>query len=322
MVGTAVIFLSSVDDQVNCKDQAGATTGLPDIAGFAAGLAQSCSPLTFPVNGVQIDCSTITQVPQTYFGNQGAAKYLTKKFGKLHGLYIYGSDTKDASRAGNVIIQADIKGGIASDQTVGVSASDPQSAYTPFVLKMKQNGSNFGTAVSDPAMINLRTEAQLQGLPSNVVWTCICYSKANSQNAVLDGTWVTTVSLPFEDAAAVPMMKTFLKYVGPANADQYAVYGWSATLAFAQAATAVVAKQGVNGLTRKTFLDTGLPTLSKFNAGGLIGTLDVSSKRSSTCFIELHLQGGKFQRVWPAKTGTFDCNPANRAIIKADLLHQ
>jgi hypothetical protein len=118
------------------------------------------------------------------------------------------------------------------------------------------------------------------------------------------------------------MMKTFLKYIGTANADQYSVYGWSATLAFAQAANAAVAKQGVNGLTRKAFLDTGLPTLTKFNGGGLIGTLDVASKRNSTCFIELHLQNGKFKRVWPAKTGTFDCNPANRAIIKADLLHQ
>jgi hypothetical protein len=320
MVGTAVIFLSNVDDQVNCKDQAGATTGLPDIAGFAAGLAQSCSPLTFPVNGVQIDCATVDQVPQTYFGNQGAAKYLTKKFGKLHGVYIYGADTKDASRAGNVIIQANIAGGIASDQTVGVSARDPQSAYTPFVVKMKQDGSNYGTAVGDPQMINLRTEAQLQGLPSNVVWSCICYSKTIATTPVMDNTWVNTVSLPFEDAAVVPMMKTFLKYVGAANADQYSVYGWSATLAFSEAANAVVAKQGVNGLTRKAFLDTGLPTLTKFNAGGLIGTLNVSSKRNSTCFIELHLQNGKYARVFPAKKGSFDCNPANRAIIKADLL--
>src|SRR4051794_3842947 len=37
MVGTAAIFLTSVDDIVTCKDQAGQAVGLPDLSSFAAG---------------------------------------------------------------------------------------------------------------------------------------------------------------------------------------------------------------------------------------------------------------------------------------------
>ena len=38
MVGNFMLFLSNVDDEVNCKDQAGAATGIPDLASVATGV--------------------------------------------------------------------------------------------------------------------------------------------------------------------------------------------------------------------------------------------------------------------------------------------
>ena len=70
MVGTFLLFLSNVDDEVNCPDQAGATTGLPDLASVATGVPQACSPVAFPVSPAQLVCSTKDQSPQTYNGNQ------------------------------------------------------------------------------------------------------------------------------------------------------------------------------------------------------------------------------------------------------------
>lgn len=325
MVGTAAIFVSNVTDQVNCKDQSGATTGLVDLAGFAAGITQSCSPDTFPVTGVQIDCSTVSQAPQTYHVGAGGQKYLVKKFGtnKLHGAYVPDNDTKDALVSSNTLIEAHVQAGIKADQNTPVSASAPQSAYTPIVAKMKQDGSTYGEAISDQLMINLRSEAQLQGLPSSIVWSCeTCYSKKSAASAALDGTWVDVPYLPVEDATANPMVKTFLRYVGQANADQYAVYGWAATLAFADAAKAIVGKQGVNGLTRKALLSEGVPSLTAFNASGMIGTTNIADKRTSPCFVELRLQGGKYQRVYPSRKGTLDCAASNEETVKADLLSQ
>ncbi len=40
MVGTAALFLPTVEDQVNCTDKAGAATGLPDIGAVVTGVAR------------------------------------------------------------------------------------------------------------------------------------------------------------------------------------------------------------------------------------------------------------------------------------------
>jgi hypothetical protein len=320
MVGTSVIFLTNVADGTACKDQAGAATGLPDLPAFATGLAQSCSPVIFPVSGTLIDCATANQTPQTYRGNKGPALFLTKKFGKLHGVYVYSRDTADATRASLVGVNSTIQGGIAADQQVPMAGRDPQSAYTTTVTKMKQDGSNYGTAIGTTLMLNLRAEAQLQGASSDVVWSCnTCYSKELGANPVLDNTWVDSQYLPFSETAANPMMKNFVKYVG-SKADSYSVSAWASTIAFADAARAVVAERGANGLTRSAFLKEGIPTLKAFNAGGIIGTVDVPAKVPSHCYVEMQLQDGKYTRVHPAKKGTFDCSPKNAAITKEDLL--
>jgi hypothetical protein len=65
------------------------------------------------------------------------------------------------------------------------------------------------------------------------------------------------IYLPIEDASTNPMLRTFVKYVGRDNADQCAVYAWAATMEFAEAAKAAVAKSGVNGLTRRSLVTDG-----------------------------------------------------------------
>jgi hypothetical protein len=324
MVGTFVVFLTSVDDQVNCKDQAGTTTGLPDLASATAGLAQSCSPDTFSIGPSQLVCSTKDDPVQTYNGNQFTSKYLLRQHhGDLHGAFVYGNDTKDGARASNVLINVAIHAGIKSDQTTGVSGRAPQSAYTPIVSQMKADGSNYGYGASaSNSAILLRREAQLQGLPDTITWDCTiaCYDQSVKDQAdVMDGQYVTMTFLPFEEASTNKMLATFLRYVGKDNANGFAVYGWTSTLAFKQAVEAVVKKHGVNGLTRANLLSTGIDALTKFNAGGMIGTVNMKDKIPTTCAALVQLRKGQFVRVAPAKKGTFNCNPSNRVQIKANL---
>jgi hypothetical protein len=321
MIGSSVVFLSNFDDAVNCKDKAEATTGLPDIPSFAVGVPQSCSSVSFPVNPPQLDCATKDQSPQTYRGGVGPQKWLLEKFGKLHGAFVYGNDSADAARGSQALIDAQIAAGIKKDAIAAISGSAPQSAYTPIVTQMKQDGSNYGTAIGDNAAIQMRSEAELQGVSSDVVWSCPqCYSKTDASTAALDGSWVDLIYLPFEEASTNPTLQAFVKYVGLAKADQYAVYGWASTLAFAEAAKAVVAKDGVNGLTRKALLTQGIPTLTKFDAGGMIGARDVAGKTPSACFVMMELTKGKYVRTYPTKKGTFDCNPKNSVTTKGDYI--
>ena len=108
-------------------------------------MPESCSPVTFPVNPPQLICSTKDQHPQTYYGNQGDAKYLLKQHkNDLHGALLVGNDTKDALRGATAIIDTAINAGIKADQKpVTLSGRDPQSAYTPIVNQMKNDDSNY-----------------------------------------------------------------------------------------------------------------------------------------------------------------------------------
>ena len=72
MVGTAALFLTSVNDMVNCTDQAGQATGLPDLSSVTTGVPETCAPISFPAFGAAIDCATVTQNPQTFYGNAGS----------------------------------------------------------------------------------------------------------------------------------------------------------------------------------------------------------------------------------------------------------
>ena len=145
-MGTSALFLTQVEDIVNCPDQAGQATGIPDLSAVTTGVPESCSAMSFPAYGTALDCPTVTQNPQTFYGNQGPAKWeLSKNKGGLHGVIIVGNDTKDAARGGTILALTAQQAGIKADQgdpVVSVSGRDPQSVFTPIVQKMKQDGSN------------------------------------------------------------------------------------------------------------------------------------------------------------------------------------
>jgi hypothetical protein len=323
MVGTSTTALSSVDDIVNCPDQAGAVTGLPDIPAIN-GAVEGCAPLAYPINPNAAICSTITESPQTYQTNQGAFTYLAKQHKDLHGAYVYSNDSKAAAATGQVLIHASTGAGIPADSTLGLSALAPQSAFTPVIQSMKADASNYQYSIGTVnGMISMRSEAQLQGVtdPGNV-WVCsaACYDKTmHDQAEVMDKTYVPLQFLPFEEASSNKTLSNFVKYVGRSKVNAFAAYGWVATLAFAEAVKAAEAKHGINGITRASLLE-GIGTLTKFNAGGMLGTVDIANHKLSACTLLTQFTHDKFVRVWPSKKGTFDCSPKNYLTFKANYL--
>ncbi len=332
LVGTSALFLTEVSDIVNCKDQAGQATGIPDLSAVTTGVPESCSTMSFPAYGTALDCPTVNQNPQTFYGNQGPAKWeLSKNKGGLHGVTIVGNDTKDAARGGTILGLTAQQAGIKADQgdpVVAVSGRDPQSVFTPIVQKMKQDNSNWSLNVGSVNQgLLLRNEAQLQGIDaSKVLWECAsCYGNTvvNDNSQQFEGEVQFLGFLPFEEASVNPTVKSFLKYMKQVGGtpDQFSAYSYAATLAFADAVNAIVKKDGVNGLTR-TNLINAIKGLTDFDAGGMLGKRSFKDGKTTSCFLMVKWTNGKWVRQYPSKKGTFDCKSSNAVDIKANLITQ
>ena len=329
MVGTAALFLSNVDDQLACKDQAGQATGLPDIPFLTTTIAQQCSPITFPVSPPEVLCPTKDQHPQTYQASVGRADYYQKKYGKdLHGVYVFGADLKaarDASFASGLGQMRAV--GIKSDEDFNLPTSAPQSSYTPIAQAIRNDNSTYAQAAGAFNMtVALRREAKLQGITSVKVWDCgtQCYDPQLLQQGGTDveGQYADTLYLPFLNAAdrnANQMLANFYQYTGPTKAGELgAVYSWVAAVAFRDAVNAVVKQGGNNALTRKALLDQ-LNKFHSFNADGMYSPIDLAARTIGPCHVLNQVQNGKFVRVEPTKPGTFDC-PKNGVVhVKLDL---
>ena len=332
LVGTSALFLTQVDDIVNCPDQAGAATGIPDISAVTTGVPESCSPMAFPAFGTQIDCATVTQNPQTFNVNQGPSKHsVSESKEPLHGVTVIGNDTKDAARGGTLAALAAQKAGIKMDQgdpAVAVSGRDPQSVFTPIVQKMKDDGSNWALNIASVNQgLLIRNEATLQGIdPESVLWECSsCYgNKVVTDNAdSFEGEVQQLGFLPFEEGSVNATVKNFVKFVKQVGGtpDQFSAYSYAAVLAFADAVNAIVKSDGVNGLTRTALIDA-MKGLTDFDAGGFLGTRSFADGKITHCFMVVKFTKGKWVRQYPTKKGTFDCKASNATQVKANLITQ
>lgn len=328
MVGTSAVFLNNVDDIEACVDQAGAATGLPDIAVVATEVDQQCSPTTYAVNPPQIICSTLDQHPQTYQANVGRAFYYEQKYGKKnHGGYILSGDLKSAENANRAsMTQMQFAGsGIKADFEEPIGSQAPQSAYTPLVKQLKDDSSTYAQSGGTyNTTVLLRREAKLQGVTdSDFIWDCTlqCYDREliSQGGGDVEGQYVSTLFLPFEEAKYNKTLSQFLKYTGKAKATGFGIQAYASGLIVSDAIEAIVAADGVNGVTRQALFDQ-IATMKDFDAGGMIGTTNIADRQTSPCYVLTQVRGGKFVRVTPSKKGTFDCKPRNRLEIELDLI--
>ena len=326
VVGAAALFLNNVDDIEACPDQAGAATGLPDIAVVTTEVVQQCSPTTFGINPPTLVCDTKDEHPQTYQANAGRAYYYEKEFGKdLHGPFLYSADIKAANNANRASMTPMQKVGIEADEEIDLSARAPQSEYTPVVQSMKDDGSNYAqSGLSFNSTVALRKEAKLQGVTDpDIIWDCTiqCYDKALLEQGGQDveGQYVSLLILPFEEANTNKELKAFINTVGKDEVDGFGAQAWASGVLFQEAVEKLVDAQGVNGITRQGLLDE-LNKITEFNANGMIGNVNVAERTPSPCYVLTQVKDGKFVRVTPTKKGTFNCDKKNLQQVELDLL--
>jgi hypothetical protein len=110
------------------------------------------------------------------------------------------------------------------------------------------------------------------------------------------------------------MASDLSRVVRPA-ANAFSETAWAAAMLFRETIDKIVARGGVNGVTRAKFL-AELAKTRAFDAGGLLASTDVGKRFPSDCYALVQVQDNKFVRVNPKKPGTFACNPKNVATVR------
>jgi ABC-type branched-subunit amino acid transport system substrate-binding protein len=324
MVGTAANALTDFSDLDNCKNAAGQPVGIPNLAAFGFP-PYSCDKVTYLIAGIGSYCATAKDNPQTYTVNIGDFRYYEAHFPGSHGVWVYNDDVPAVRITSLPEFQSGVNVGIRKDGQgfYPSSGAAPQSALTPIVQVMKQNGSTFGYGGATPQnTILLRKEAQLQGLNSVKVWACNsgCYDQSFLQQggSAVNGEYADLGYLPFyTDYTSNPTLDALVKAVGGiANINGNALESYVDALLFQDAVGKAIANGGT--LDRQTFF-TALSKETSFDADGIIGPTDIATRTTSPCVVIAQVQNGQWQRVFPAKPGTFDCSSANNVTIKANL---
>ena len=310
LVGTTALFLDDMSGAEQCKDKAGAPTGIPDLAVLQTYAAQQCSRVSFAALPSASSCPYTAGV-RNFKATTTTIDFYKKLYGQtaLHGMYLVPSDLPSTISASTPQIAAFTQNGIKEDKEFGVSAGSTQSGYTPIVQAIKADKSTFVKNGSDyVTSVFLRKEAQVQGVSTVKVWDCslACYDQRliSTGGSAVEGQYAWLSFLPFEDQGHNAELDSFLKY--DAKPDGFGAQAWVAGEVFATAVNAVVAKSGPNGLTRSAMLDA-IKGIHDFTANGFISPTDIGGKQGAKCLIGMQVKGGKFVRVDPLEPGKFDC---------------
>jgi hypothetical protein len=319
IVGTTALFMNNIQPMTSCVDQAGKATGLPDVPVLQTEIEHQCSPISFPVIVVGLDCTTKDAPEKKVTVSAGPPKYFTKRNKTLHGPFLLAGDLRSTVNAGLPIVKVNGDFGIKSDNEPKVSGLSPQAAYTPIVQDIKAKGSTYAQNLVDyKADVFLRKEAMTQGVSTVKVWDCAlqCYDQRLLQEggAAVEGQYVSLFFVPFEDAKQNKSVNNYLKNVGGRDqADGFGAQAWTAGLFFRDVVNNVAKADGNNGLTRARFLEEAAK-VHDFTADGMLGPTDVGGRKVSGCGVILQVKGGKFVRVTPSKKGTIDCSGGTKTV--------
>jgi hypothetical protein len=333
VVGTTALFLNNVDPAVNCVDQAGAATGLPDVPVLQTETVHQCSVVSFPVIAGQMQCENGAPIEnangeETYLTRQGHVKYhLKKNDGELSGVWVIPGDLPSTIRATVPLVDGGIKAGIEEVDRFEASALGGQSEFTAPIQAVKSNSATYVLNGLDyRGTVQMRKEATIQGVTGVQVFDCTvqCYDQRfiEEGGADVEGQFVSTFFIPFEEAKQNNSVKQFLKFVGKDNADGFGAQAWAAGLFFRDVVSNIVEADGVNGLTRAAFLEEAA-NVHDFTADvdgeGLLAPTDVGGRVPNSCFVMMQVKDGKFKRVFPKEKGTHSCNDKkNLVTVKID----
>jgi ABC-type branched-subunit amino acid transport system substrate-binding protein len=189
------------------------------------------------------------------------------------------------------------------------------TSYSAEVAEMQSKGVQYVSMVSATSETNkLLRDMKTAGLTPEVIDLGQQYYDAELLTEPgADGAYVQSNTTPFEDVKDVPALQQFeaayAKVGTKVKATSLGVQAFSAGLLFATAA-----KEAGSDLTPETLL-AKLKAIHKWDGGGLHYETDPGANAASPCFVYLKVTGGKFERLFPEKPGTFQCEDASKVVI-------
>ena len=310
MVGGNSIFNPDTSVLGNCADKAGQPVGLPDFAALANDANEACAKAVWSIQIVAEQCGADGKPltgPRDVQTIQAPNQYYAAHNPGLSGLWMVPGDLPSTIQSATYQVTATQQTGI-DVVPVKTSSSASQSAFTGFVQQLKDsNGTYVYNGATAQTMVKMRKEAAAQGYDGVKVWACslACYTDAfSAEGAAVDGTYVWTQFIPFEEASNNEVIKTYLDAIGN-KPDAFGLQAWQAGMVFKETIDRIVAKSGPNAITRQSVIDT-MATVTDFTAGGSMAPK--GPKGASDCYVLMQFKDGKFVRI-TGKPGEFDCNP-------------
>ena len=225
---------------------------------------------------------------------------------------IYAAATPSAQEAYTVLQQVTAHLGMKITYARGFQANE--TTFDSDVLKMKDAGVKFVWFDGpDNYTATLNREFAQQNFKP------ISYMTAGygSNLVKLGGPAVEGVYLPLQtalflgqDATAVPVVKTFDKYMTQIDPTD-SIASWGAT-SWAAAALFVQALKNAGQNPTRASLETALNKITSFNADGLIATSNPAANVPGGCWLLAQVKNGQVTRVPPTPSTGFICNPSDQ----------
>jgi hypothetical protein len=305
-VGGYELFDANVDTLSSCPDAAGAPTGLPDLGVVIGEPSHALNHTTYSVIPSQIVSGK---------ADAGPVQYLLENFGPLRGVFLAGNDLPSALALTNQLIDGAVAAGVEEIQRFEVGGREEN--YDPFTQALLDGNGNYaqsGLAVN--STVRWRQNVAQLAPDADITWFCTsqCYDPNlfAAGNDIVDGTYVSTLSLPFEEADTNPLMQAYVTIAeeGGYKTDSLGFQAFVAGIAMTDVIQGIVDSEGPNAITRASVL-AGISQLEDYDARGLMGPTDIGARLNSGCTVLLQAQAGGFVRVFPEEPGTFNCEEDN-----------
>ena len=285
--------------------------GLPSVPGFAVSPQHSSAPLKYEPSPVPADytvTSGAAQLAELYpdevknaaatFANYSAT--IDSKDKVLSAFPEFGWNFLDCPQQYNIQGEADWK---------------------PFAQKLKDCGAEivYFSGSPYPNFENLLTAANQLGYDPIWYVDVNFYDKdfaAWNTSGLADKVYFRNSIAMFEEADQNPATQQYLDIVEASGGDA-STLGMQSASAFLLWATA--AKACGSDLTRACVVDQ-LEAIHSWNGGGLQSDADPGANLPTQCGMLAKVTGTGFERVTPAETNTYDCDPSYAAPVTGDAL--
>jgi ABC-type branched-subunit amino acid transport system substrate-binding protein len=305
------LFDANVETMATCPDAAGNPTGLPDVPVVVGEPPHALNPTTYGV------------IPSQVISGQadvGAVQQLNETLGPLRGVVITGNDLPAALALNTMTFDAEEAAGLEITQRF--ETSEREENLDPFTQSLIESDANFAQSGLTVNFI-VRWHQNVTQLAPDLDLTWFCSSQCYDPNLfaagadLVEGQYVSTLTLPFEEADQNPLLQQYLDLAeaGDYKVDSLGFQAFIAGLVLGDVIQGITDEQGPNAITRRAVLD-GLSQLNDYEAHGLTGPTDIGDRQNSGCTVLLQAQGGTFVRVYPEEPGTFNCEADNRVQVR------